>query len=156
MEKVVFYPQCQEHFTVCPANAGMAQLTGGMQNLLFRGIVLEPIVNKIVDYGWPSLVSRALHHIWSSMARQSYWLLERHVSEKDELENQKLSHTHLYPVSQIIMCSVASFDSRTPPIVVERSWSPILAPTWECRCEYFRGARSRRVCSKFMVITYGA
>jgi len=63
VEKVVFYTQCQEHFTVCPADAGMAQLTGGVQNLLFWGIVLEPIVNKIVDYGRPSLVSRALHDV---------------------------------------------------------------------------------------------
>ena len=51
------------------------------------------------------------------MTRRSCWLPERHVSENDELDNQKLSHTHLYPVSQIMMGSVASFASRTPLIL---------------------------------------
>jgi len=60
---------------------------------------------------------RRINHFWSSMTRRSCWLPERHVSENDELDNQKLSHTHLYPVSQIMMGSVASFASRTPLIL---------------------------------------
>ena len=103
---------------------------------------------------------RRIHHFRSSMARRTCWLLERHVSEKDELENQKLSHTHLYPVSQIITWSVASFDPRTPLILFERSRSPILAPIWEClrvRMGLVSRRGSRRVWSMFMVvIAYGA
>ena len=65
-----------------------------------------------------AVLLRRMHHFWSSMARRSCWLLERHDSEKDELDNQKLSHAHLYPVSK-------SQYAQSPHSILALRWSSL-------------------------------